>query len=185
MISGSGIKMKKLAKDKDDKSNVAKICRLDKDGKEVEGTEIEVCGECIDSLLPHHYMYFLNGVCYECGAKRKDKNGNELKPINSSKMNRDNLPEDSQAYSNDELGQDGFPRKTVLKKKLEEKGIFEGKAFKSLSYTEDAESESEKKEKVLVLVEWNDKESPYTLEDIETIIDHSGISIQEETTEKE
>lgn len=181
MESGSGIKMKKLEKDKNDRSNVAKICRLDKNGNEIDGTEIEVCGECIDKLLPYHYMYFSNGYCYECGAKQKDKNGNVIKPITkSSGLNRDKIPEDSKEYSDDELGQDGFPRKTVLRNKLEEKGIFEGTAFKSLSYVEDTENESEEKKKILTLVKWNEEKSPYSLEDIETIIDHSLISVKSE-----
>jgi hypothetical protein len=179
MRSGSGIKMKKLKKDKDDKSNVVKICRLDKNGKEMDGTEIEVCGECIDDLLPFHYMYFSGGYCYECGAKQKDNNGNVLKPINKfSKLKREDIPEDSKNYNDDELGQDGFPRKTVLRDKLEDKGIFEGMDFKSLSYVEDVEDESEKKKKNLILVGWNEEKSSYSLEDIEAIINHSEISVK-------
>lgn len=181
MRSGSEIKMKKVKKDENDQSNVAKIYRLDRNGKKIDGTTIEVCGECIDDLLPFHYMYFIGGYCYECGAKQKDKNGNTVKPITkSSALNRKEIPEDSKEYSDDELGQDGFPRKTVLRDILERKGIIEGTAFQTLSYVEDTESESEEKKKILTLVKWNEQKSPYALEDIEAIIDHSRISVKSE-----
>jgi hypothetical protein len=67
---------------------------------------------------------------------------------------------------------------------LEDNGILEGAAFKHLSYTEDTEDESENKRKILTLVGWNENESSCSLGEIESIVNHSQISVKLEIIER-